>query len=166
MEIFSHRLKWLREKKGLTQKEMAERLGITQSYYSKFEYDQREPSLETLCKLPDILDESIDFMLGKTDFDKDADLQWRSVEICISRMSMLKDQFDLFTNKLRDGEELDRDEKVKMISTIDFMGEELKNLEETHAKMASDLAVRLNEIPFISDETKSLIIKYSKHLNK
>lgn len=69
MDIFSARLKWLRERKGYTQKEMAEKLGITQSYYAKFEYGQRQPNLETLAKLPDLLDESIDFLLGLEVFD-------------------------------------------------------------------------------------------------
>lgn len=70
MEIFSARLKWLRERKGLTQKEMAELIGMTQSSYSKYEYNLRQPKLETLALLPAILDESVDFMIGAENLDK------------------------------------------------------------------------------------------------
>lgn len=64
MMFFSQRLKWLREKKGLTQKEMAEKLGISQQYYGRFEKGTGQPNLETLYKLRHILGESLDFLLG------------------------------------------------------------------------------------------------------
>lgn len=64
MTIFSQRLKWLREKKGLTQKEIAEKLGISQQYYGRFEKGTGQPNLETLFKLRHILGESLDFLLG------------------------------------------------------------------------------------------------------
>lgn len=64
MMIFSQRLKWLREKKGFTQKEMAEKLGISQQYYGRFEKGAGQPNLETLFKLRYILGESLDFLLG------------------------------------------------------------------------------------------------------
>lgn len=64
MELFSERLKWLREKKGLTQKEMAENIGVSPQYYGRFEKGTGEPNLETLVKIRIILDESLDFIVG------------------------------------------------------------------------------------------------------
>lgn len=64
MVFFSQRLKWLREKKGLTQKDMAEKLGISQQYYGRFEKGTGQPNLESLYKLRHILGESLDFLLG------------------------------------------------------------------------------------------------------
>lgn len=69
LKVFADRLKWVREKKGITQKEMAEKIGVSQSYYSKFEYDQREPNIETLIKISDTLEEAIDFLVGKNNYD-------------------------------------------------------------------------------------------------
>lgn len=69
MEIFAHRLKWLRERASLSQQFIAEKLGISQTYYSKFESGKGQPNLETLVKLPDIFGESLDFLLGLTDLD-------------------------------------------------------------------------------------------------
>lgn len=70
MEIFSARLKFLRERKGLTQKELADLVGMSPQGYGKIENGQREPKLEVLAALPEILDESTDFLLGVTDFDQ------------------------------------------------------------------------------------------------
>lgn len=69
MEIFSHRIKILRESKGYTQKQVAEMLGYTQSYYSKFEYNQREPNLETVLMIAEIYDCSVDFLLGRDKYN-------------------------------------------------------------------------------------------------
>ncbi|OZB90097.1 hypothetical protein CJP46_35330 [Paenibacillus sp. XY044] len=55
----------LREQAGLTQKELAEMLGMSQSNYSKYEYGTREPNLENIYKLSDILNCSIDYLFGK-----------------------------------------------------------------------------------------------------
>ena len=45
------RLKFLREKKGLTQKEVATRLGLEPAAVSKYELDMREPNIEAIKKL-------------------------------------------------------------------------------------------------------------------
>ncbi|MNW51702.1 HTH-type transcriptional regulator ImmR [compost metagenome] len=70
MEIFSARLKWLREKHGFTQKEMAEYLEISQPYYGRFEKGTGQPNIETLVKLPPKLNESLDFICGVVALDK------------------------------------------------------------------------------------------------
>lgn len=68
MDIFSARLKWLRERKHLTQAEVAALIGMSQSGYTKIEQGLREPKLEVLAQLPRVVGESLDFMLGVTDY--------------------------------------------------------------------------------------------------
>lgn len=63
-EFFAARLKWLRESHGLTQKDVADELGVSQPYYGKFEKATGQPNLETLVKLPKIFHESLDFICG------------------------------------------------------------------------------------------------------
>lgn len=65
MEVFSKRLKSLREGNRYSQKELSDILGISQSYYAKFELDQGEPNLITLVKIADLFEVSIDFLLGR-----------------------------------------------------------------------------------------------------
>lgn len=73
MNVFSQRLKWLREKRGRTQKDIAEMLGISQQYYGRFEKGTGQPNLEVLAKMPKLLGESTDFLLGVTDIDSETD---------------------------------------------------------------------------------------------
>ena len=63
--IFSERLKTLRKEKKLTQKELAEQIGIKQNSYSDWETGKNEPSLENLIKLADLLEVSIDWLFGR-----------------------------------------------------------------------------------------------------
>lgn len=63
--IFSERLKTLRKEKKLTQKELAEQIGISQKSYSHWESGKNEPSLENLIKLADLLEVSLDRLFGR-----------------------------------------------------------------------------------------------------
>ncbi|GCL71752.1 XRE family transcriptional regulator [Paenibacillus naphthalenovorans] len=62
--MFSERLSKLREKSGLTQKELANRLGIARTTYSGYESGKREPDHQTLQKIADFFDVSTDYLLG------------------------------------------------------------------------------------------------------
>lgn len=64
MNIFSMRLKYLRERSGKTQKEVAEQIGLSQAGYGKIELGQREPNLETLHRIRHFFNESLDFIIG------------------------------------------------------------------------------------------------------
>ena len=73
MEIFSKRLKWLREKSGKTQKEVSEIIGVSQQYYGRFEKGTAEPNIETLAKISKLFDENLDFLFGTYNMDTDTD---------------------------------------------------------------------------------------------
>lgn len=63
---FSIRLKQARKEAGLTQIQLASKLGMKQSGYSSYENAGSEPSLETLTKISKILKRSTDWLLGLT----------------------------------------------------------------------------------------------------
>lgn len=67
MIIFQTRLLELRKSEHLTQKEMANKLGITQPSYIRYENGTSEPTLETLARIADIFDVSVDYLLGRKD---------------------------------------------------------------------------------------------------
>ena len=60
------RLKNLREEYGMTQQELADKLFLTQKTINSYERGRTQPNMETLCKLSDIFDTSIDYLLGLT----------------------------------------------------------------------------------------------------
>ena len=61
------RLKERRTNKGLTQKNVAEFLGITEHGYQNYEIGKQEPRLDMLIKLATHLDTSSDYLLGLSD---------------------------------------------------------------------------------------------------
>ena len=60
------RLKDLREDKDKTQKEIAEMLGTSQSYYSQYEKGKRSIPFERIVELAKFYDVSIDYIAGLT----------------------------------------------------------------------------------------------------
>lgn len=58
------RLKCLRTDKGVSQAIIAKYLGITNQAYSLYELDKREPDYESLLKIADYFDVSVDYLLG------------------------------------------------------------------------------------------------------
>ena len=61
------RLRDLREDKDLSQREMAEILGMSQTGYSKYETGENDIPTAVLIKLADFYKTSIDYLLGRTD---------------------------------------------------------------------------------------------------
>lgn len=59
------RLRVARNKLKLTQKEVANKLGIHQSTYTKYETGDSDPSSEMLLKLSEIFEVSTDYLLGR-----------------------------------------------------------------------------------------------------
>lgn len=58
------RLKELRKKSKLNQKQVADVLGLTVSAYGNYELGQREPTIESLCKLADYYGVTVDYLIG------------------------------------------------------------------------------------------------------
>lgn len=65
--IFSIRLRHERERLGLMQKEMAQKLDIPPNTYNGYETGKRNPNLEVAKHISDTLDISVDYLLGRTD---------------------------------------------------------------------------------------------------
>lgn len=61
------RLRYLRKLKNLTQQDLANSLGINRSTYARYETGDHEADYETLNKLADFFDVSVDYLLGRTD---------------------------------------------------------------------------------------------------
>ena len=77
--MIQERMKSLRLEAKLTQKEIAEKLGISTAFYGQWETGKKTPASKNLGKLADFFNVSIDYLLGSTDiknqkrFDDDLD---------------------------------------------------------------------------------------------
>jgi transcriptional regulator with XRE-family HTH domain len=58
------RLRVLRLRRKISQEEVARHIGITRSAYSHYEINNRQPVYETLIKLADFFDVSLDYIIG------------------------------------------------------------------------------------------------------
>ena len=63
-------LKLLRQEHGVSQRELAEAVGVSQQSINKYENHAIEPDIATLIALADYFDVSIDYILERTDKPK------------------------------------------------------------------------------------------------
>lgn len=61
------RLRDMREDADLTQRQLAERLGMSQPQYNRYEQGYRDLPTDILIRLADMYDTTTDFLLGRTD---------------------------------------------------------------------------------------------------
>ena len=64
MNSLGERLRLLRTGKRITQKQLAERIGVTKSIISAYENDTRQPSYDVLVKLALLFGTTADYLLG------------------------------------------------------------------------------------------------------
>lgn len=93
MVISYERLKKLREDNNFTQKQVAEYLGIDQSYFSKMEKGQRNINIVTLDKICLLYNCSDNYLLGESDEYEKPKIAFRSDEkvdlFAISKMNQI-----------------------------------------------------------------------------
>lgn len=61
---FSERLKKLRKDTGLTQVDVARKLGISQQAYASWERGVKKPTQDNLVKISQVLNVSVDYLVG------------------------------------------------------------------------------------------------------
>lgn len=67
MIYFGEKLKALRIEKGLTQQQIAEKIGLVKGSISAYEQSAKYPSIDVLIKLCDLFGVSADYLLGLSD---------------------------------------------------------------------------------------------------
>lgn len=75
MSIVGNRIRHCRESQGLSITKLAEKSGLTISAISQFESGTRDPSLDSLNKLADSLQISVDYLLGRDEYHSDKNLK-------------------------------------------------------------------------------------------
>lgn len=68
--MLGSRLKYLRERKGLSQRDLAKMIQVSSSTVAMYELNQRSPDNVTVIKLADFFNVSTDYLLGRTDITK------------------------------------------------------------------------------------------------
>lgn len=63
------RLKRLRQKRGVSQQALAEAVGVSQQSINKYENHGVEPDIQTLIRLAEFFNTSVDYLVGHTEID-------------------------------------------------------------------------------------------------
>lgn len=91
--MFKERLKELRKSKGLSQKQLAEKTGISVHTINSYESGRRDPNTKNLQILQDFFQVSQGFLLGELksdDFFKDQEIIDLNLDTVLTQISMLK----------------------------------------------------------------------------
>lgn len=73
MPNLSERLTQLKKERGLLQKDIAKAIGLSVVGYQRYEYGTRQPTVDTLIKLADYFNVSLDYLTGRANLSVDAD---------------------------------------------------------------------------------------------
>ncbi len=92
MVNFSENIKKLRRQQHMTQKELAERIGISKAMISAYETEMRYPSYDVLIKLAAVFGVTTDFLLGleKKNTVDITDLDEEEIQIVVDLISICK----------------------------------------------------------------------------
>lgn len=92
MVNFGCNLKSLRTQAGLTQKQLADQIGVTKSVVSYYELQERYPSPDVLIKLAGVFHVTTDFLLGieKKQMIDLSDLDEQSLNLVLHTISVLR----------------------------------------------------------------------------
>lgn len=71
----------MRKKKGLSQADLGKAVGTSGDIIGRYERDEVKPSIEVAVKIADALDISLDYLVGKTKMELDADAMRRFEDI-------------------------------------------------------------------------------------
>lgn len=124
--MFSYRLKDLRQRAEMSQKELAEILCVTQGIISAYERGAKMPTYEIMWGIADVFNVSIEYLIGRID----------TKEPCTSYDKLLGNSIDRLQSKLWGGQLEAIGVKVSfsthemIISINEYIDERIKMLED------------------------------------
>lgn len=96
-----NRIEELRKKRGMGQKELAEKIETSQQAISLYERGDREPKLETWKRLADYFDVSVPYLQGYAEINIPNDLKFDSKQDAIDCIEKIMKALDISTEDLR-----------------------------------------------------------------
>lgn len=95
MPNLGSRLKKAREKKRLTQQEVAEKLGVSNGAISGYERNYRDPDTEMLKRLANLYDVTVDYLTGNVIKEEQATYKTDEDKLYQKAKKAAEDIFDL-----------------------------------------------------------------------
>lgn len=92
--MIGKRIRELREGKGWTTRDLANRLNKAESTIRMWELDKREPSIATLKQLSCYLDVSVDFIVGNSMENKELETAYRLIKLQDAEIGRLRAEIE------------------------------------------------------------------------
>ena len=121
-------LQLLRKKKGLTQEDISDILGVKLSTYQKYERDAISPSYDTLNKIADFYDVTTDYLLGRE----------KKEQTAIEQLAGEFDMSALEREILNGYVNLPKEMRGEL---MDFLHKAVSNVMEKNKKSAADITL-------------------------
>ncbi|WP_018132709.1 helix-turn-helix domain-containing protein [Effusibacillus pohliae] len=126
------RLKYVREKRNMSQLRVAQAIGISNVQLSRYEADERKPDPETLKKLAEFYETTTDYLLGLTDepnTDNNALVFGQAFDLTLEEQKVLQEmrehpKFAVFFHDLASAPE---DKIRKLIKMWAIIKEDIEN---------------------------------------
>ncbi|MCO7177053.1 helix-turn-helix domain-containing protein [Sporolactobacillus kofuensis] len=119
MSVLSDRLKESRERKNLKQTQVKERTNINNKTLSGYENGVSIPDPDTLMKLADLYDVSVDYLYGRTDKRHYYDLTKKDEKDIAKDMENLVNELNSDSALAFDGEPMDEETKRLVAQAIE-----------------------------------------------
>ena len=96
---FSERLKDLRKQAGLTQVDVAEKLGISQPAFASWERGVKKPTQENLVKIAQVFNVSVDYLVGNLE-EKNDELDNIELLFRMNSKGLTEEEKEIFKKEL------------------------------------------------------------------
>jgi transcriptional regulator with XRE-family HTH domain len=164
MEVLAKRVKWLREKKRMGQKEVAAEIGMTVSGIQKIEYGERDPKLEKLIEIAKLFNVTTDFLLGLSNEIGDLQELKGDLHRLLSHKEVMEEQITHLRGKSHELQDtiVELEQSVKILKHRDQATDSLMERKlaiENHMK-------ELNNIFKQKDKKEKEIFEIQKSLGK
>ncbi len=93
MSKFDEMLIYLRKRAGLTQAELAKKIGVSRSTIGNYEKGIREPDFETLEKIADFFNVELNFLLGKSGNDTELYMEYYNAALKVEKEKEFLEMF-------------------------------------------------------------------------
>lgn len=101
------KLRSVRQEHKLSQVEVAQKLNMSPARYNNYEVNKAEPDIETLCKLADFYNTSIDYLVGRESSLINVAILTKTQQEIIKRVQNMSDkeqEYTLLYLKMRSNE--------------------------------------------------------------
>lgn len=127
-------LRILRKNKGLSMKELGEIIGVAESTVSQYETGKREPDFETLLKLGEYFNVSVDYLLRGdiAQNEKSPALTKRDERDIAKKLKELKETIENQDGLMFDGDPMSDEAKESILAAMELglQAAKLKNKEK------------------------------------